>query len=118
VDKGILKKEEHKVLWLFNSPHYPLKDSSEELKIREQIRKAVLHKDITETRVAVLIGLVNACRLTNEIFSKEERKEAQKRIKEIVQNDLITKAVADTIVAIEAALMVVIISAATSSAKT
>ncbi len=108
VDKGILKTEEHKILWIFDSPHYPMKDSEEELGIREQIRRIVLHKDIAEARVAVLIGLVNACRLTNEIFSKEERKEAKKRIKEIIDNDLIAKAVADTVVAIEAALMVAI----------
>ena len=115
VDKGILKTEEHKILWIFDSPHYPMKDSEEESEIREQIRRIVLHKDIAETRVAVLIGLVNACRLTNEIFSKEERKEAKKRIKEIIENDLIAKAVADTVVAIEAALMVVIMGAATTT---
>jgi len=115
VDKGILKTEEHKILWIFDSPHYPMKDSGEEFKIREHIRRIILHNDTAEARVAVLIGLVNACRLTNEIFSKQERKDAKKRIKEIMENDLIAKAVADTVVAIEAALMVVIFAGAATT---
>ena len=115
VDKGILKAEEHKILWIFDSPHYPMKDSGEESEIRERIRRVVLHKDIAETRMLVLIGLVNACRITNEIFSKEERKDAKKRIKEIIENDLIAEAVADTVAAVEAALMVVFIGAATTT---
>lgn len=115
VEKGILKLEEHKVLWIFDSPHYPMQDSGEESEIREKIRRIVLQKDIADTRIAVLIGLVNACRLTNEIFSKDERKEAKTRIKEIIENDIIAKSVADTVVAIEAALMVVIMGAVTST---
>lgn len=115
VEKGILKLEEHKVLWIFDSPHYPMQDSGEESEIREKIRRIVLQKDIVDTRIAVLIGLVNACRLTNEIFSKDERKEAKTRIKEIIENDIIAKSVADTVVAIEAALMVVIMGAVTST---
>lgn len=117
VEKGILKMEEHKIFWIFDSPHYPMKDSGEESEVREKIRRIVLHKDIADTRIAVLIGLVNACRLTNEIFSKDERKEAKTRIKEIIENDIIAKSVADTVVAIEAALMVVIMGAVTTTAS-
>ncbi|ATW27940.1 GOLPH3/VPS74 family protein [Candidatus Formimonas warabiya] len=115
VEKGIIRVEEHKILWIFDSPRYPMKDPLEEREIREQIRKIVLHGDSAEPRTAVLIGLVNACRLTNEIFSKEERKEAQIRIKEIIKKDILSKAVADTVAAIEAAVMVAIFSAAAAS---
>ncbi len=117
VEKRIVRKEEHKILWIFDSFRYPMKDSIEEHEIKEKIRKIVLHKDIaeTETRVAVLIGLINACRLTNEIFSKEERKEADKRIREMIKKDLMSKAVADTIAAIEAAIIVVLFSVTATS---
>jgi hypothetical protein len=110
VNKGIFEAEEHKTLGVFNSTHYPMKDSGEELGIKEKIRRVVLYNNEPDTRVAVLIGLVNTCGLTNEIFSKDERKEAKNRIKEISNSDLISKTVADTIAAVQAFLFTVFFS--------
>ncbi len=110
VKKGILKLEEHKILWIFDSPHYPTKDASEEKAIKEQLRRLVLYRDALETRTAVLMGLVNACGLTAEIFTKDERKAARKRIKEIMENEQIARAVADTVAGVQAAVAAVLIA--------
>ncbi len=108
VKKGILKIDEHRILWLFDSPHYPTRDFSEEKAIREQLRRLVLRGDEADTRTVVLMGLVNACGLTGEIFTKPERKEAKKRIKEIMQNDQIAKAVAETVAGVQASVVAVV----------
>lgn len=115
VKKGILKVQEHKILWLFDSPHYPMKDAGEEAQVREQLRRLVLRRDAGETRTVVLMGLVNACGMTNEIFTKEERKEAKKKIKEIMEQDQIAKAVADTVAGVQAAVMAALIVGASTS---
>ncbi len=114
VKQGILKYEEHKILGLFDSPHYPTRNPDEEKQIREQIRRLVLRRDVAEARTPALMGLVKACGLTNEIFTRQERKEAKQRIKEIMAGDQIAKAVADTVAGIEAALVTVIIAGGSS----
>lgn len=108
VQQRILNMEEQKILGLFGSPHYPTRNPQEEKKLREQIRQTVLCRYPTEAKLVALVGLVQACGLTNEIFSKEERKEADRRIKEIMQHDPVAKAVADTVIGIQAALATVI----------
>lgn len=108
VQQRILNMEEHKILGLFGSPHYPTRNPQEEKKLREQIRQTVLCRYPTEAKLVALVGLVQACGLTSEIFSKEERKEAGRRIKEIMMHDPVAKAVADTVIGIQAALATVI----------
>lgn len=110
VNKGIFEAEEHKTFGVFNSTRYPMKDSGEKLRIKEKIRRVVLHNDEPDTKVAVLVGLVNTCGLTNEIFSKDERKAAKNRIKEISNSNLISQTVADTVAAVQAFLFTVFFS--------
>lgn len=117
VKKGILKVEEHKILWLFDSPHYPTKDSNEEKTIREQLRRLVLRREAADTRTTVLMGLVSACGLTGEIFTRPERKEAKQRIKEIMQDDQIAKAVAETVAGVQAAVVAALIVVTATSAS-
>lgn len=110
VNKGILEAEEHKTLGIFKSTHYPMKDSGQELEIKEKIRRVVLYNDKMDTKVVVLIGLVNTCGLTSEIFSKDERKRAKSRIKEISNSDLISKTVVDTVTEVQTLLFTIFFS--------
>ena len=105
VDKKILRKDEKTVLWIFPSKKYPTKNAEPELEIRTRIRKVVLHGNKPDERTAILITLINSCSLVNEIFSREERKEAKKKIKEIMKSDVITKAVTDSVAAVQTAII-------------
>lgn len=112
VKKGILKLEEHKILWVFDNPHYPMKDGSEEKNVREQLRRLVLQREEHEDRTVALMGLVSACGLTGEIFTRDEVKEAKQRIKTIMKNDPVAKAVADTVAGVQAAVIAAIAAGA------
>jgi len=105
VKQGILKMEEHKILWVFDNPHYPMKDASDEKGVREQLRRLVLWREEAEAQTVALMGLVNACGLTGEIFTRAEKKEAKQRIKEIMKSDPVAKAVADTVAGVQAAVI-------------
>lgn len=117
VEKGILQKEEKKILWLIPYHRYPAKNMTEELAIRDKIRNAVFnHRDVDEQLLS-LISLMHTCQLTNEVFDKSERKTAKKSIKEMSKSELVSKAVSDAVDAANAAIIAVIAaSAATSSA--
>ena len=93
VSHGILKKEEHKVLWVFSSRRYPCIDNHEEEEVLRRIRRTVLEDDIPDPRDIVLISLVFACDLVEEIFAERERAKAYDRIAEISKMDLIGQAV-------------------------
>ncbi|MFQ5822601.1 MAG: GPP34 family phosphoprotein [bacterium] len=119
IHKGILKKEEHRILWVFPSQRYPTEDAKVEQEVRDGIRAIILDGKTPEPRMAVLISLVNACNLVGEIFSREERKVARKRVKEIAKSNLIGMAVSDTVagiqVAISAAIAATVVASSSSS---
>ncbi|MEQ8201018.1 MAG: GPP34 family phosphoprotein [Syntrophomonadaceae bacterium] len=115
VKKGILKVEEHKILWVFDSPHYPMKDASEEKTVREKLRRLLLRREEAEARTVALMGLVSACGLTGEIFTRTEIKEAKQKIKAIMKNDPVAKAVADTVEGVQAAVIVAVVAGSSHS---
>jgi len=97
VQEGILRRDEHRVLWVFPSHRYPTQEASPELLIRERIRAVILYDTEPDARTSMLISLANACELWKEILDREERKQAKARIKEIVQGEPIGKAIADAV---------------------
>lgn len=119
VEKGILKHEEAKVLWVFSVDRYPTLDAVPELEIRRKIKNVVLNRHEPAEREIALISLVKACELVNEVFEKGERKQAKKRIKEIIEDEAVGKAVSQVVQEITTAVMTVIIAstAATTAAS-
>ena len=111
VKQGILRREEHKVLWVIPTPRYPTLSGAPEMKRRELIRNAILHNVEPDERTGILISLVSACSLVNEIFEKEERKAAKQRVKEIAKGETVGKAVSDNVAGVQAAVIIVIIAA-------
>ncbi len=93
VDRGILKLEKHKILWVFETRRYPMIDSTRETEVRTRIRHIILTDEIPEPRDVVIISLVQACDLVDELFSPDERKKAYKRIVQLSKMDLIGQAV-------------------------
>ncbi|MFH1754662.1 MAG: GPP34 family phosphoprotein [Candidatus Latescibacterota bacterium] len=108
VNQGILRREEHRILRVIPSRRYPTAYSVPEMKLRERIRTVVLKGKKPDERTVVIISLVNACNLIKEIFDKEERKAAKKRIKEITESEAIGKAVSDTVAGVQAAVLATI----------
>lgn len=105
VEKGILKREEHRLLWVFPTRRYPETDPRPEYKIRERVRAGILGAVPPETRTAALISLVHACDLTGVLFEKGECREARKRAKEITKSQPIGNAVAHTVEAVKVAVV-------------
>jgi Golgi phosphoprotein 3 len=115
VGRGILRREEHKVLWVFPANRYPTLSGAAEMKRRDQIRSAVLHGEEPDERTFILISLVNACSLVNEIFSKEERKAARERIKIIIKGEAVGKAVSDIVAGVRVAVVAAVAASTVAS---
>ncbi|MHB1132048.1 MAG: GOLPH3/VPS74 family protein [Chloroflexota bacterium] len=119
VEQGILREEEGRVLWVFPRKEYPQSDPDPERRVRERVREAVLYGQSPDERTAVLLGLIKACRLVDELFPKEERADAKRRLDELTRADVAGEAVSKAVSAVQAAVMASIIaSTAAGSAST
>ncbi len=103
VEKSILQREEHRLLWVFPTRRYPQIDPGPEYRIRERVRSAIRGMIPPHERTAALISLVHACDLTGTIFEKGERRDAKRRAKEITKSQPIGSAVARAVEAVKAA---------------
>ena len=83
VRKGILRKEEYRFLGMFPLSTYPAENPALKEEVGSRLRTAALGDDRPDVRTLALLGLADACNLTGDIFSREERRRARKRLKEI-----------------------------------
>ena len=97
VGKGILKLENRKILWVFQVRRYPLQDNREVKEVKTRLRELIKSNEIPDPREAVLISLVNACRLFDEIFTEAELEQYRPRIAALAKLDLIGQEVARSI---------------------
>lgn len=104
VERGILKKEKKHFLGIFPYTTHPEVNATPEQEIRKQIRSVVLDETEPNEEQLILLSLVKACSLVNEIFLKEERKAAKKRIDNLVKGQAVEKAVSAATAAVNAAI--------------
>jgi hypothetical protein len=116
VQKNILRREEHRILWVFPAERFPTSNPLEELEVRRRLRKAAFTATSPEARTRYLVSLVRACDLVGEVFpDRDERKNAKQRFAELAKEEMFGKAVADQVAAVMAAC-VAACSAATIAA--
>ena len=72
-------------------------DNKEIKNVEERLREIILGDEIPSPRDAVLIGLVYACNLFEEILSPKEKKRSEKRIQTLARLDLVDREVIDMI---------------------
>jgi golgi phosphoprotein 3 len=119
VDRGILREEEGRILWVFPTHRFPELDHMPELLVRERLRAVVLGGEQPDARTSALLALVRATRLIDEVFAKEERNTAKARLEALARSEASGAAVSDAVKAFEAATMAAVMaSVAASSAAT
>lgn len=106
VEKGVLKEEEKKVLWIFNQSTYPTDKEIPEQEIRNRVHASLFGDEKPNVRSAMLLSLIKSCNLVDEVFSKDEKKEATKRMDEIIKNHDYGKAVKASIEEMQTAVIV------------
>jgi golgi phosphoprotein 3 len=97
IEKGILKRVEERIFWVFHTRRYPIIDNVEIKNVEERLREIILGDEIPDPRDAILISLVYACNLFEEILSPKERKRSEKRIQSLAKLDLVGREVVDMI---------------------
>ncbi len=118
VEKRYLREIRKKFL-IFPYRRYPSANLSYHKDLVEYIRRLVLRNDGADPDIAMLTGLAGACKFSPKFFkTREERKKAKVRIKEIVKDSQIDKAIDETIKAVQAAVLISVTTTAVFSAST
>ncbi len=118
IEKGILKQDETKYFFFFTKDVYPSANTGKENLIRERVKTAVLFEDVEiDDRTVCLIGILKACNMDRQIFTKEEYKIAKKKIATIMKSNPHGKAVYDTIQAMQAAIFASIVAGAAATSN-
>lgn len=104
VARGILRREEKKVLWVFGVRRYPTIDNQERTEVRTRLAALILGDDLPDPRDAILISLLTACHLAERIFAGPEFNARSARLATLAKMDLVGREVAAGIDAITRAL--------------
>src|SRR5690606_2510950 len=108
-------------LWIFQSPRFPTSDPGPEASLRGQIRDVVLAGIQPDERLLLLLSLIKATDLTNQIFERGERRHAKRRIKDLVEGEesgsAVRSAVADATTAVGIAASAAAITASTAASS-
>lgn len=97
IDRGMVQREDKKLLGIFPQTRYAVPSGSEAREVRGRLRALILSDDIPDPRDILLISLLVSCNLVDRLFSRAETGAVQDRIEQISQMDLIGQAVFKTI---------------------
>ena len=100
VARGILRREEKKVLWVFGTRRYPTVDNQERTEVRTRLAALILGDDLPDPRDAILISLLTASHLIGKIFHGPEFTGRSERIATLAKMDLVGREVAASIDAV------------------
>ena len=106
VERGILERQERRVLWAFRSRRYPTVDGKAEREVKLRIMEVLFGQEIPDPRDVMLICLVDGCGIFSELLSKHELSNAADRIAQVRQMDLIGQATSQAIRDIELSIAV------------
>ena len=106
--RGILRREDKKILWVIGLRRYPTVDGHERTEVRTRLGKLILGEDLPDPRDAILISLLHGCRLTYHIFECPEFAAREQRLATLAKMDLVGREVAtattEAIIALSAAM--------------
>lgn len=106
--RGILRREDKKLLWVIGLRRYPTVDGHERTEVRTRLGQLILGEDLPDPRDAMLISLLRGCRLTDHIFDGPEFAARDQRLATLAKMDLVGREVSvattEAIAALSAAM--------------
>ncbi len=114
VERGILKEEERRFLWIVPYTRHPEAQGGAEDRVRRALHDVVLGEHVPDEHMAALISLVHACDLTAEVFGEDEEA-ARRRIDEIVEGEHVGRTVSAVVEEAQAAVMAAGMASTTAS---
>jgi hypothetical protein len=105
VSRGILRREDKKILWVFGTRRYPTVDNQERTEVKTRLSELILGDELPDPRDAVLISLLTACHLAQHIFAGPQYTARAGRLATLARMDQVGREVGSAIDALTRVLM-------------
>jgi hypothetical protein len=119
-ERGILRREDSKILGLFPRTRWPAEDSQREQALRGQLQRALVGGEDPDVRTAVVVAVLNAADLVPRVVDRGamSKRDLKARAEEIAAGSWATEAVRKALDAASQAMMMAAVFAATTVATT
>lgn len=105
VERGLLRRDETRVLGIFRVKTWPAAEVAHEAEVRSALAAALLHGEVPSERTAALVAMLQAIDIVPKVVPGD-KKSLRARADEIVQGDLVNKAVRQAVRDVQAAVVV------------
>lgn len=107
VQRGVLKLEEGRFLWVFPDRRYPkaAEGAAEVKEVRGRLRDIILSGDIPEPRDALMIGLCRATGLVPLLLTPPELEETVARVDQIADLEELNRSLAEVVRQLQASMV-------------
>jgi hypothetical protein len=115
--RGVLRREQDRVLGLFPRDRWPAADIGHETDVRRRLADVLLRGVTPDERTAALVALLSAMDLAHRVLDREglSSREVKRRAREVAEGDWAAKAVKDAIAAAQAAVAAATLAATTAA---
>lgn len=96
--KGVLEQGSYRYLWFFSETTHPVTSSSKlETDVKKTLREILFQGKMPTEDETVLLGIANACNLLSHIFSPEDLRAAEPRIRKLIRFEIINHVVSNAL---------------------
>jgi len=101
IQRGILRHEKTKLLWVIDVDRFPLVNDRPQRHVKLRLAETILTDTIPETRDIMLLCLAKACHVLPYILSSEEIEARSQRIDTVCRLETISREVTEAITFLE-----------------
>ena len=104
VERGIVRSEERRLLWVFKTRVYPPASGLEEKEVRTRILALLEGNDIPAPRDALLVGLMRSSGILRRLLSATDYERLRERIDDLAQLEHVSRELSSTLTELQVAL--------------
>ncbi len=104
VERGILRQEDDRFMWVFHTRRYPVIDNRTVREVKLRLMGVLFSDEIPDARDILLISLSDVCGIFGSLLSTAELDSAAQRIAQVRKLDLMGREVAKAVREIETSL--------------
>ena len=104
VNRGILRHEKSKRLWIVDVERFPLVDGRPHQHVKLRLTQAILGDGIPDTRDIMLVSIAEPCGLLGGLLTETQLRLRAERIRVLCNLETISRKVADAIAALDASV--------------
>lgn len=102
-ERNVIVIEKKRYLWVIPYEVFPQVDASAKYWVKQHLRGIVLAGEQADASDIALLSLLKACRLLRLVFTRDERKSADKKVDALVKGEVFGEALAKLLAEIQAA---------------